>query len=304
MSSPPSHKLQDLDEQAVRRQVRRLAKNAEAPWLHTEVAQRMAERLQLIKMQPQACLQWGAWLGGGIESLQQQYPEAQALWVEPLNALHQRSQSQLQRSWWQRILPSQFRQAPQLLRADDPLPCPVQLLWSNMVLHGVEDKQGLFKTWHRQLSVDGFVMFALLGPDSFVELRQLFAAQGWGASAPAWPDMHDLGDMLVEAGFADPVMDQERLRLTWQSPEKLLTDLRLLGGNTATSRFKGLRTRHWRQALLQALETLRGPEGVIALSVELVYGHAFKPQPRVKLEGEARVSLDDMRGMLRKPRSV
>ena len=68
-------------------------------------------------------------------------------------------------------------------------------------------------------------MFSCLGPDSFVELRPLYARNGWGRPAPDWWDMHDIGDLVLKAGLADPVMDQQRLRLTWASPERLLADL-------------------------------------------------------------------------------
>ena len=107
--------------------------------------------------------------------------------------------------------------------------------------------------------------------------------------------------MMVEAGFADPVMDQERLRLTWSEPQKLLTDLRALGGNVSPARFPGLRTPRWRDRLLAALDSLRGPDGLITLSLELVYGHAFKPVPRPRVSGETHVSLDEMRSMVRRP---
>ncbi|WP_431263725.1 hypothetical protein ACQ859_27960 [Roseateles chitinivorans] len=111
--------------------------------------------------------------------------------------------------------------------------------------------------------------------------------------------MHDLGDLLVHAGFADPVMDQEHLRLTWGSPQDLLRDLRALGGNLAPARLRGLRTKSWRERLMHALESLRGPDGRLSLSIELVYGHAFKPQPKVKVAATTEVSLDQMRAMVR-----
>jgi malonyl-CoA O-methyltransferase len=111
--------------------------------------------------------------------------------------------------------------------------------------------------------------------------------------------MHDVGDMLVHAGFADPVMDQERIDLTWGDPAKALADLRALGGNLSPLRHAGLRGRAWRARLLEALESLRGADGRLHLSLELVYGHAFKPAPRLTVSGETRVSLDQMRNMVR-----
>jgi malonyl-CoA O-methyltransferase len=114
-------------------------------------------------------------------------------------------------------------------------------------------------------------------------------------------DMHDLGDELVKAGFADPVMDMETLTLTWASAEELVSEVRTWGGNVAVGRFGGLRTPRWRRRLLDAItESLRRPDGRLGLTIELVYGHAIKPVPRVKLEAESRVSLEDMRTMMRR----
>ena len=111
--------------------------------------------------------------------------------------------------------------------------------------------------------------------------------------------MHDIGDLVVGTGFADPVMDQERISLTWGEPEALLKDLRALGGNVAPDRFAGLRGRGWRRELLAALEGLRGADGRLRLTLEMVYGHAFKAAPKLKMQPETHVSLDQMREMVR-----
>jgi malonyl-CoA O-methyltransferase len=170
-----------------------------------------------------------------------------------------------------------------------------------MYLHLSPDPAALLRLWQRALAVDGFLMFSSIGPDSLRELRMLFAALGWGVAGPEWTDMHDVGDMLVGAGFADPVMDQERITLSWAEPTKLLADLRLLGGNLAPQRFAGCRSRAWRGRLLQALEGLRAADGRLQLTLELVYGHAIKPKPRPALNPETRVSLEEMRQMVRRP---
>ena len=112
-------------------------------------------------------------------------------------------------------------------------------------------------------------------------------------------DMHDLGDMLVQAGFAAPVMDQEILTLTWDSPQALLSELRSLGANASPDRFAGLRTPRWRERLLTELRALAGPDGRIQMQFEVAYGHAFKATTRVPLSAETTVSLDDMRAMVR-----
>jgi malonyl-CoA O-methyltransferase len=115
-------------------------------------------------------------------------------------------------------------------------------------------------------------------------------------------DMHDWGDMLVQAGFAEPVMDMERIVLTFATPARLLQELRGLGRNLHPQRFPALRGRRWHanleQALSQRLADAR-QGGQLALTFEIVYGHAFKPTPRVRMEGSSAVALQDMRDMLR-----
>src|SRR5215207_921429 len=171
-----------------------------------------------------------------------------------------------------------------------------------MVLHGVVDPPAAFARWHRLLSVGGVAAFSCLGPGTLRELRELYAAHGWPAPTPGFVDMHDLGDMLVGAGFADPVLDQETLVLTWADADAALAELRQLGGNAAPDRFAGLRTPRWRRRLRDALAERAGVDGRIALGFEVAYGHGFKPAPRVGA-GEVSVSLDDMRAMVGRPRS-
>jgi malonyl-CoA O-methyltransferase len=136
------------------------------------------------------------------------------------------------------------------------------------------------------------------------ELRELYAECGWPAPTPGYVDMHDLGDMLVAAGFADPVLDQETITLRWQGAEALLAELRQLGGNTAPGRFAGLRTPAWRSRLVAALAARADADGSIALSIEIAYGHGFKPAPRLGDGAPVAVSLDEMRAMVRRPRST
>ncbi|HEY2135127.1 MAG TPA: hypothetical protein VGH49_04525, partial [Xanthobacteraceae bacterium] len=134
------------------------------------------------------------------------------------------------------------------------------------------------------------------------ELRELYAASGWPQPTPGFIDMHDLGDMLVDAGFADPVLDQETIQLRWQSAEALLAELRQLGGNTHPDRHPALRTPAWRRRLLAALAERADKNGSIGLAVEVAYGHGFKPPPRLRADAPVSVSLDDMRAMVRRRR--
>jgi len=176
-------------------------------------------------------------------------------------------------------------------------------VWSNMSLHWAPDAPTLMRAWQRALVVDGFLMFTTLGPGTLVELTELYRRERWGTPYAPWTDMHDLGDMLVEAGFADPVMDQETLHLTWSSPQAALAELRGLGVNTDLARFAGLRTPRWRERLLEGLGARVDRQGRVRLGFEVVYGHAFKAAPRARVGGETAVGLDDMKSMLARPRT-
>ncbi|PTT78351.1 biotin synthase [Pelomonas sp. HMWF004] len=288
---------QDLDAAAVQHQARRLARASQPPWLHAEVARRMAERLPFIKLQPARVLDASPALGASSESLLAAYPQAEMLWHEADAAVAARAAQGRSLNWWRKLRGASTGQVLSL-----PARPEVELLWSNMALHATADLPALLSQWQASVAVGGFVMFSCLGPDSFVELRSLYTRAGWGRPAPDWWDMHDLGDLLLQAGFADPVMDQERLRLTWASSESLLADLRALGGNLAPTRFDGLRGKTWRRQLLDELDKLRDVEGRLALTLELVFGHAFKAAPRLKVAAETHVSVDAMRASLRKGR--
>jgi malonyl-CoA O-methyltransferase len=286
-----------IDAAALARAQQRQARADDAPWLHGEVARRMAERLPVIRRQPEVVIDWWAHAGGSQTVLAQAYPKARQLRVEPVGVPSLQPGGPA--PWWSAR--RWRREALPLNEATLPAAAG-QLLWANMMLHAVADPEALLQRWRRALAVDGFLMFSTLGPDTLVGLRALYRDAGWGSAHAAFTDMHDLGDMLVEAGFADPVMDQERLTLTWATPEALLGELRTLGGNADPARFAGLRTPRWRARLLAALAERAAADGRIALELELVYGHAFNPPPRARLASETRVPLDDLRTMARSGR--
>jgi len=286
-----------LDPVGVTAALRRLARAPEPPWLHAEVARRMAEKLQVILHQPERVIDWWSSLGAGAALLAQAYPKAQRVLVEPDATWAARSQEQARQPWW---TPARWTGTPVNVVTDAAsIPTGAGLVWANMMLHAVVDPTALIEQWQRLLRADGFVMFSCLGPGTLRELRALYERLGWPAPTPAFVDMHDFGDMLVHAGFADPVMDQETLTLRWSSPRALLAELRSLGGNTAPDRFAGLRTPRWQARLERELESLAAPDGTLGLSFEVAYGHAFKAAPRLRAGESTTVSLEDMRAMVR-----
>lgn len=314
-----------VDPMALRRWRDRLLRAPAAPWLHGEVARRMAERLSIIRHQPQVVIDWGARAGASGPLLAAAYPQARRLGVY-LDAAPPPWRTDPPGGqpppmgvppWWS---PRRWRRGaggtPTSAAANpaawtswlaaSELPAQEgELLWANMALHTVPDAPAAMREWLRALAVDGFLMFSTLGPGSLQALRALYADAGWPSPHAPFVDMHDLGDMLVEAGFADPVMDQETLRLTWPSAGALLNELRGLGLNADPRRFAGLRGRRWRAALEAKLGARADAEGRIALDLELVYGHAVRPPPRLRMAAESSVAVQDLQAMarMRRPRS-
>lgn len=266
-----------------------------SPWLHEEVARRMEERLEWIKLQPQSWAHWEP-VRGGLQAhalLARRYPDAGCFVMEAHEAKEEYATKTIAKSWWH---PARWTAKP--TRFEMPVEGAVQMLWANMALHMAADPQALMAQWHRALTVDGFVMFSCLGPDTLQELRKLYQTLGWPAPSHEFTDMHDWGDMLVAAGFAEPVMDMERITLTFETPQRLLEELRGLGRNLQPQRFAGLRGRQWRDQLHKALGG-----APLQLTFEVIYGHAFKPQPRLDMRPETVLSLAQMRETLNQRKS-
>ena len=301
----PESRPERLDPRALDRAWARLAAQPAPPWLHGEIARRMSERLSIVKQVPQHVFDWWSELGGGAPLLAQAYPKATVTGVlRPESATTPapvQAAAIAATPAWRRWL-GLGASGPRAIAQSAVPPAQAQLVWSNMSLHWAQDAPALMREWQRALVVDGFLMFTTLGPGTLVALRDLYRAHGWGTPYAPWTDMHDLGDMLVEAGFADPVMDQETLRLTWSSAQAALAELRTLGMNTDGARFAGLRTPRWRERLLAALGAHADRQGRVVLEFEIVYGHAFKPVPRARLAAQTQVGLDDMKSMLSRGR--
>ncbi len=260
--------------------------------LAREVGARMAARLDLVKIAPQRVADIGCATGDGIRELQRRYAKALPLAVDyalpMLHAVRSRT-PRLQRL---------TGRGPRLLNADvRALPLAANslgLVWSNLMLHWLDDPLPALRELHRVLEVGGLLCFATLGPDTLKELREAGARVGAGGPclpgmalrAPAtvrrFLDMHDLGDMLIAAGFGDPVMDMEMITLSYPTPRAFLADQRHLGVRDALLGRQGWRD--WRR-LLGAWA--QDAERRLPATFEIVYGHAWKPEPRQLADGRA-----------------
>lgn len=280
---------------------------AESEFLRREIAGRMHERLELIKIAPQRVLDAGCGEGADLATLQERFPDSQVLGMDASPAMLAAvlasrnaalsSMNRLFTKWLPARISGGMGAAPGLLSGDfAQLPLgvnSVDLVWSNLALHWHPQPDHVFAEWRRVLKVDGLLMFSCFGPDTFKELRTAFAHVGEaGTAALPFVDMHDFGDMLVNAGFSTPVMDMETITVTYESVAKMMADVRALGGNPLATRRRGLLGRNAWRRVTQALETTRGPDRRMPLTFEVIYGHAFRPAPRTTASGESIVRLD------------
>ncbi|MCH4270158.1 methyltransferase domain-containing protein [Kerstersia gyiorum] len=285
-----------LDPRHVMLQFSRRGELGEGRFLYDEIAARMDERLRYIRVTPNALMDAGSGAGHALPLLQARYPQASYTGVDhsaPVLALARARHAPGSFRTWLDTLRRRDT-APRFVQADMAAtglpPESLELVWSNLALHWHPQPDAVLAEWRRVLKIGGLAMFSWLGPGTFLELRQALADAGLKTATPAFVDMHDFGDQLVENGFADPVMDQETLTLTYETPERLLQDVRALGGNPAIGRRAGLPGRQWLQDLKDALAAQRGADGRIALSVEVSYGHAWRAAAR-QVGGETRLSV-------------
>ncbi|MEM8511482.1 malonyl-CoA O-methyltransferase [Massilia sp. MP_M2] len=295
MASPqsPSTLSAPIDLSRVRNLFARPERIASSDFLRREIAARMHERLSLVKIIPKQVLDAGCGPGGDLGLLQKTYPSAQIVGLDGAGAMVRAAKkpgaSGPLNQLLSRLMPA--KAGVDILCGDYgnlPLgPNSVDLLWSNLALHWHPLPDRVFAEWRRVLRVEGLLMFSSFGPDTFTELRTAFAALDAYPHTLPFVDMHDFGDQLVEAGFSTPVMDMERITVTYDTPQALLRDVRALGGNPLESRRRGLIGRAAWQRMLAALEAQRLPDGKLGLTFEVIYGHAFRPAPRTTTAGES-----------------
>jgi len=296
MSQPPTLPLEPAH---VIRQFARRAPLDKAQFLYGEIAQRMLQRLSYIKVQPHAVMDAGCGAGHALEPLRARYANIDYTGIDacPPQIRAAIDRYATRPSLWQKLR-NKPTQAARFLVADmadtGQPPESQDLVWSNMALHWHHRPHEVLAEWRRVLKTGGLAMFSCLGPGSLKELRQALAEAGIKTAVPQFVDMHDFGDLLLEQGFADPVMDQEVITLTYRNADKLLEDLRVLGGNPSLGRTPGLVGRGWRGRLLDALEKQRHLDGTIHLSLEVAYGHAWRAASRRVSSGETRISIDSI----------
>lgn len=288
----------ELDIGVVRRRfAHAAARYDEVALLQREVGQRMAARLDYVKINPRRILDIGCGTGRDLEALGARYPGAERVGCDFALPMLQVARGCV--PWFKRALP--WLAARQTCWVcGDVLRLPVcsnsiGLVWSNLMLEWVSDPLLAISEMRRVLEVGGLLMFSTLGPDTLSEMRAAFAAVDDSPHVHRFIDMHDIGDMLVAAGFAEPVVDMEVIRLTYAALDDLLLDLRANGATNAITSGTRKPISRTRLPRLKATYEAQRREGRLPATFEIVYGHAWKPRSRTTKDGRTLVSLDTLR---------
>lgn len=290
-----------LDLAAVRSAFNRAATTYDAhAVLQREVGARLASRLDYMTLAPRRLLDLGCGTGLGTHQLLSRYPAADGVALDLAPAMLASTRARfpapgLLGRLRARLATAPPSAAPHLVCADMArlpfAPNTFDLVWSNLTLQWALDPEACFRGLYRVLRPGGLLMFSTLGPDTLKELRAAFATVDDAPHVNRFIDLHDVGDLLVHAGFAHPVMEMEMLTLTYADLRTLMQDLKGIGArNAALARPRGLMARGRWQQLEAAYERFRR-DGRLPASFEVVYGHAWVGETKHREDGRQVIAL-------------
>jgi malonyl-CoA O-methyltransferase len=247
---------------------RAAARYDEVAVLQREVGARMLERLDYMHINPACILDVGAGTGTQTALLKKRFRKARLLALDIAWPMlrYARKRSGFMRPFY--CLCGDMQQLPV---ADNS----VDMLFSNLALQWATDLDQVFAEFKRVLKPGGMLLFTTLGPDTLSELRSSWSQVDGYSHVNEFIDMHDIGDALLRAGLSEPVMDVERLTMTYADAFSLMRELKILGAhNVTTERPRGLTGRKRIQAVADAYEQYRS-DNVLPATWEVVYGHAW-----------------------------
>ncbi|MET0027316.1 MAG: malonyl-ACP O-methyltransferase BioC [Candidatus Thiodiazotropha sp.] len=270
----PEQKRPPIDKRQARAAFSRAAdRYDEVAELQREIAARMLQRLSYIRHQPERVLDVGSGTGEATLSLAKHYKKAQTI---ALDFAYPMLQQTRKRGSWLRRPRCVCGDAEQLPLANQS----VDMIFSNAVLQWCNDLPGTLREFLRVLRPKGMLLFSTFGPGTLHELRSSWSAVDGYSHVSPFLDMHDIGDALVQAGWAEPVVDVDRIRVTYDDVATLMQDLKTLGAHNVTrQRRRGLTGKGRMRAMIEAYESLR-EDGKLPASYEVVYGHAWAPEQR------------------------
>lgn len=232
-----------------------------------ELGQRLFERLDYVKLVPERILDLGTATGTSQLLLAKRYPEACMIGVDssyPMLIEATNKLSSLEKSL---LIQANVVRLP---LAD----ASMDLIFANGLLPWIHEMPAFFEECRRLLKPQGLILFNSLGPDSLIELRQVWRKQDNYDHVNPFIDMHDVGDALLAAGLSDPALDTEHITISYPSVGSVLRELKALGSYLGYGKPKrGLTTK--RQ--LEALETFAEHDnnGRFPVTLEVVYGLAW-----------------------------
>jgi malonyl-CoA O-methyltransferase len=239
--------------------------------LQREVAGRLLERMDLIKIEPKRILDLGCGTGHFSKALNKRYKKAQVISLDLSPAML--NEARKQKSWLskQRFICGDAEKLP---LADNS----VDMIFSSLTIQWCHDLDSVFKEAFRVLRPGGLLMFATLGPDTLHELRASWNTVDGYNHVNAFIDMHDIGDALIRSRLADPVMDVENITMTYYEVMHLMRDLKTLGAHNVTGgRARGLTGKDKIRAMSEAYESYRN-NGTLPATYEVIYGNAWSPE--------------------------
>jgi len=279
--------MQPADQMPDKMQARRSFESAAAAYdqaaaLQREVGQRLVQRLDLVKIQPERILDLGSGTGRSIPDLFARYKKAQLVALDIALPMLEHARK---RGRWPRKPRCVCGDAESLPFADSSF----DLVFSNLMLQWCVDLEAVFAELQRVLRPEGLLLFTSFGPDTLRELRGSWQRVDGYSHVNAFLDMHDVGDALVRTRFADPVMDVERLTVTYPDVWQLMRELKQIGAHNVTAgRRRGLTGKTRMQRLVGAYEHYRS-NGALPASYEIVNGHAWSTG------GECGISLESIK---------
>jgi malonyl-CoA O-methyltransferase len=272
---------------AARRAFDRARQFDSACFIHDEARSRLLARLDLVRLVPTIAVDLGCATGRGAAALAARYPAARVLGVDSSLGMLRATAAGAGEAV--RVVGGDAAALP--LRAGS-----VELVLANLVLPWCRPER-LFAEAARVLTDGGALLFATLGPDSLQEVRAAFAAVDDRIHVYAAFDMHDLGDLALAAGLAEPVLDVDRIEITYADVAGLVRDLRAAGAvNVAGGRRRSLTGRRRWGRFVERLP--RGADGRLGVTVELILGQAWGRGPAARPQAgssEIRVPIERIR---------